>query len=112
MYLHETEVKALILRFHERLPGCSLVFDAYSKLTADRIKGHPSLQKTGATIRWDIDDPREIEVWAEGIRFIEEWFFSQTPDIQNLTWYYRLMFRLTASIKVAQRAHRLLSYIL
>ncbi len=110
MYLHEEEVRDLLLCLKDKFPGCELVFDAFSKLTADRIKAHPSLQKTGAAIYWGIDDAREIEGWAPGIRLKEEWFFSQSPDIGRLSWFYRTMFRLTASMKVAQKAQRLLYY--
>ncbi len=110
MYLQPDDVRALVLCLHERFPGCELVFDVFSELTVRRIQAHPSLQKTGATIRWGIDNPREIEGWAEGIRLKEEWFFSQSPDIGMLGWFYRTMFRLTASIRAAQMAQRLLNF--
>jgi O-methyltransferase involved in polyketide biosynthesis len=112
MYLHEPDVHALILCLHDRFPGCELVFDAFSKYTANRIKSHPSIQKTGAAVHWGIDDPHEMEGWADGIRLKEEWFFSQSADIERLGWFYRVMFRLTSSIQVAQRAQRLLYFIL
>jgi O-methyltransferase involved in polyketide biosynthesis len=112
MYLQESDVKALILRLRQKFPGCEVTFDAFSKLTADRVKAHPSLQRTGATIHWGIDDPHEIEEWGTGIHFKEEWFFSQDPDIDKLSWFYRFMFRLTRNIEVANRAHRLLYYTL
>jgi O-methyltransferase involved in polyketide biosynthesis len=112
MYLHESDVKALVLALHQKFPGCEFAFDAFSKMTADRVRAHPSLQKTGATIHWGIDDPHEIEQWAPGIHLQEEWFFSQEPDIDRLSWLYRSMLRLSSSIKAANRAHRLLYYIL
>jgi O-methyltransferase involved in polyketide biosynthesis len=112
MYLHEKDVKALILCLHQKFPDCELAFDAFSKLTADRVQAHPSLQKTGAAIHWGIDDPQEIERWAPGIQLKEEWFFSREPDRNRLGWCYRFMFRLTSSIEVANRAHRLLYYTL
>jgi O-methyltransferase involved in polyketide biosynthesis len=112
MYLHESDVQALVRCLHTRFPGSHLVFDAFSLMTTRRIQKHPSLQKTGASIHWGIDDPCEIETWAEGIRLKEEWFFSQSPDIPRLSWFYRLMFRLTSKIAAAQKAQRLLYYIL
>jgi len=112
MYLYENDVKTLILALRQKFPGCDFVFDAFSKLTADRVKAHPSLQRTGAAIHWGIDDPREIEQWATGIHLKEEWFFSQEPDIDRLSWFYRAMLRLSGSIQVANRAHRLLYYAL
>jgi len=112
MYLHESEVRALLLCLRQSFPGCHIVFDAFSRLTASRVQSHPSLQKTGAAINWGIDDPHEIEGWADGICLKQEWFFSQSPDIARLDWFYRLMFRLTASISAAQRAQRLLYFTL
>ena len=112
MYLHESDVKALILCLQKKFPGCELVFDAFSKMTVDRIQAHPSLKKTGATIHWGIDDPHEIEGWAKSIHLKEEWFFNREPDIHRLSWFYRFMFRLTSSIEVANRAQRLLYYAL
>jgi O-methyltransferase involved in polyketide biosynthesis len=112
MYLHENDVKALVLRLQQKFPGCELAFDAFSKLTADRVQAHPSLQKTGADIHWGIDDPHEIEQWGTGIHLKEEWYFSREPDVDRLSWFYRFMFRLTSSIEVANRAHRLLYYTL
>ncbi len=112
MYLQESEVRALVLCLHQKFPGCSLAFDAFSKLTADRVKAHPSLQKTGAAIHWGIDDPHEIEHWADGIHLQEEWFFSRSLDIEKLGWFYRFMFSLTSSIQAAQRAQRLLYFTL
>lgn len=112
MYLQESEVKALILALHQKFPGCEFAFDAFSKLTADRVGAHPSLQKTGATIQWGIDDPHQIEQWATGIHLIQEWYFSQEMDLDRLSWFYRFMLRLAGSIEAANRAHRLLYYTL
>jgi O-methyltransferase involved in polyketide biosynthesis len=116
MYLQESEVRDLILCLHQKFPGCSLVFDAFSKLTAGGVGFNPSLRKTGATVHWGIDDPYEIESWAKGwgssIQLKEEWFFSQSPDIDRLSWFNRFMFHLTAPFLTVQRAHRLLYYTL
>jgi O-methyltransferase involved in polyketide biosynthesis len=114
MYLQESEVRDLILCLHQNFPGSSLAFDAFSKLTAGSVEFNPSLRKTGATVRWGIDDPHEIESWAKGqassIQLKEEWFFSQSPDIDRLGWFNRFMFRLAAPFLTVQRAHRLLYY--
>jgi O-methyltransferase involved in polyketide biosynthesis len=89
MYLHESEVHELLLCLQSKFPGCEIAFDAFSSLTAGRIKAHPSIQKTGATNHWGIDDPLEIEHWFQGVWLKEEWFFSRSPDIQKLGGFYR-----------------------
>ncbi len=110
MYLEEEAVKALILKLKEAFPGCALVFDAYSELTARSAGRHPSLQKTGAVIHWGIDDTAAIEQWADGIRLKEEWYFTQAEEIKNLGPGYRLAFRLAGLFKAAKKAHRILYY--
>ena len=110
MYLKEAEVKALVLKLKEAFPGCDLVLDAYSVLTANRAKNHPSLKKTGAVIHWGIDDPTEVEHWAEGIRLKEEWYFSQAEDIEKLGSGFRVAFKITGLFPAANKAHRILYY--
>jgi O-methyltransferase involved in polyketide biosynthesis len=110
MYLHENEIRDLFLALQACFPGCQVAFDAFSQYTTDRIKNHPSLKKTGAVIHWGIDDPHDIENWSPGIEFLEEWYFSQSPLISRMDAFYKLMFKLTAYIKIAQQAQRILFY--
>ena len=112
MYLEEQQVRELVLRLRDAFPGCRLVCDAFSTMTAKRATGHPSLKRTGASIGWGIDDPHDMETWAESIRLIEEWFFTQSPDIAHLDAGYRFIYRLVSHIQTVQRAHRLLYYAL
>ena len=112
MYLSESDVRALIVCLHETFPGSHLAFDSFSKLTADRIRAHPSIQKTGAIVQWGTDNALEIETWATGIQLKEEWFFSQSVDIARLSWFYRFMFGITKGIPAAQKAQRILYYTL
>lgn len=110
MYLKEEDVKALIVKFKESFPGCSLVFDAYSVLTAKSVGRHPSLKKTGAVIHWGIDDPKDIEKWTEGISLKEEWYFTQSEDIKKLGFVYEILFKVAGLFLAAKRAHRILYY--
>lgn len=110
MYLREVEVKALFLKLKQTFPGCSIVFDAFSTLTAKSVKQQPSIKKTEAVVHWGIDNPIEIERWADGIKFQEEWFFSQSETIQKLGTGYRLMFKFAGLFPVANKAHRILSF--
>jgi O-methyltransferase involved in polyketide biosynthesis len=110
MYLDEADVKRLILRLHEAFPGCRLIADVFSRMTARSATGHPSLKQTGASIGWGIDDPREVEGWAHGIRLLEEWYFTQDPDLGRLSLGYRLAYKLAGAFKMVQRAHRIAYY--
>lgn len=110
MYLEEEQVKALIRKLKERYPGCTLAFDAFSTLTARNVRRNPSLRATGAVIRWGIDDPRQIEGWAEGIRLLEEWYFVQSEYIREFGLTSRMMFKLAGFFPVANKAHRILKF--
>jgi O-methyltransferase involved in polyketide biosynthesis len=110
MYLGEADVRRLVLRLHEAFPGCRLVADVFSRLAARSATGHPSLKQTGATLGWGIDDPRELEAWAPGLRLLEEWYFTDDPDLARLNLAYRLAYRLAGAFKMVRRAHRIVYY--
>jgi len=110
MYLQEADIKALLLKLQAAFPGCRLAADVFSKVTAERVGAHPSLKQTGATIHWGIDDARDIERWSPGIRLIEEWYFSQAPEIAKLDTGYRLAFKLAGLFSVANKAQRIVYY--
>jgi O-methyltransferase involved in polyketide biosynthesis len=110
MYLDEADVRGLVLRLHETFKGCRLIADVFSRLTARSAANHPSLKSTGARIGWGIDDPHELEAWTPGIRLLEEWYFSDDPDLARLNFGYRLAYRLAGVFKMVQRAHRIVYY--
>ncbi|MDY6958541.1 MAG: class I SAM-dependent methyltransferase [Halobacteriota archaeon] len=110
MYLKEDEIKELIGRLKKRIGSFTLIFDAFSVLTAKNVKNHPSLKKTGAQINWGIDDPDELENWGLGIQLIDEEYFSDYEGIDNLDIITRIMFKVSGLFYVAKRAHRLLIY--
>ncbi len=112
MYLSDDDVKRLVLSLTNAYPGCHLVFDAFSRLTARKVKAHPSIQSTGARVLWGIDDPRDLERWHTSIRLVEERYFSQFVGVERLNAGYRLALRLSALVPAARRAHRILCYTL
>lgn len=112
MYLPEAEVKKLVLTIKERFPGSRLACDVFSAFTVRKINKHPSIQKTNADILWGIDDVKEMESWQSGIQLLEEWYFSQSAEIEKLSWGFRLGFKIAGMFSLANKAHRLLLLIL
>lgn len=110
MYLHEPEVRALLQALQARFSGGELAFDVFSSATLRRIQRHPSLRQTGAQVVWGLDDPGVVASWLPGAHLIEEWSFTQSPDIARLGLGYRLAFRLAHRFSVARQAHRILHY--
>lgn len=110
MYLGEADVRRLVLRLREAFPGCRLIADVFSRLTARSATRHPSLRQTGARIGWGIDDAQELETWAPGVRLLEEWFFANDPELARLPLGYRIAYRLAGAFKIVRRAHRIVYY--
>jgi len=110
MYLGEADVQKMVLQLHETFPGCRLIADVFSRMTARSATNHPSLKYTGATIGWGVDDPREIEAWAPGLRLLDEWYFTDDPDLARLNFGYRVAYKLAGAFKMVQRAHRIVYY--
>ncbi|MGM0396761.1 MAG: class I SAM-dependent methyltransferase [Bacillota bacterium] len=110
MYLEKDEIRTLIERLKDRLESFTLIFDAYSSMTVKRIGNHPSLKSTGANIKWGIDEPKEMESYSEGIKFVEEKYFTSAKELQRVGNGMRFMFRLASLFNVAKRAHRILVF--
>lgn len=110
MYLKEDEIKKMIRRLQERLGSYTLIFDAFSVLTAKNSKNHPSLKKTGATIQWGVDDPMELTKWGLKMQFIEEQYFTSNKEVKNLDVGTRTIFRIANIFPIAKKAHRILIY--
>lgn len=110
MYLKEDEIKTLISRLKDRLGSYTLIFDAFSVLTAKNTRNHPSLKKTGAKINWGIDDPIELTKWGLEMQFVEEQYFTSNKEIDNLDFGTRTIFRIANLFPAAKKAHRILTF--
>lgn len=60
MYLDPTAGAALLRRFVELFPSGQLICDVYSRLAVKLQKANPVVRKSGATLRWGINDPAEF----------------------------------------------------
>lgn len=110
MYLTGEEVRDLLLALRERFPGSEIAFDAFTTFVARRMERHPSVRRTGARVRWGIDDPAEITRWASGIELVEVWTFRDSADLDKLSLPRRAQMRTMFALPAARRAHRILRY--
>jgi O-methyltransferase involved in polyketide biosynthesis len=106
MYLSENEIKSLLNALKSKFGSYTIIFDAYSKLTAKSSKYHPSLKKTGATIKWGVDDPQEIEGYIRGAKHLKTLYLTDKNLIKMLPENYRLLFKLAGLFKSSREAHR------
>lgn len=106
MYLCESDIKALLRALKSKFKSYTIIFDAYSKLTVRGSKNHPSLKKTGAMVKWGVDDPREIESHIETAKHLKTLYFTDENVIEMLPKNYRTIFKLAGLFKSAREAHR------
>lgn len=107
MYLSEQSIKTLFLKTRDKFKDVTLIFDAYSNLTAKQAKNHPSLKKTGATIQWGVDSPKALEAFGDGIIHIKTIYLTDDSATERLPKGYRVMFKFMGKFKAAKEAHRI-----
>lgn len=110
MYLKEDDIKKLLISLRNRLGSFILIFDAFSVFTAKKVNNHPSIKKTGAVIKWGIDNPEELKRWGMDIEFLGEEYFTSDNQIKNLSSYVKLMFKIASLSTFVKKAHRVLVY--
>lgn len=110
MYLTDEEVCELFNRIADRFPDACIAFDAYSRMTVQRSGSIPGLKKTGATIRWGIDDPKELERACPACRYEQTFYLTDRQYARALDPFYRFAFRVAAAFPAAREAHRVLVY--
>lgn len=107
MYLSEQDVQTLFLKLRDTFRNATFIFDAYSRLTAKQAKNHPSLKKTGASIRWGVDSPQNITAFGSGISHERTIYLTDENAVNRLPEKYRAMFRFAGRFKAAREAHRI-----
>ncbi|GBF04683.1 putative polyketide synthase protein [Deinococcus aerius] len=110
MYLPEPEVRALLTRLGEMFPGGELVCDALSGLGVRLGGWHPALRASGATLRWGLEDPREVETWPPGFHLLDDVSLLDLPGFARLPRVERAAWRVLRRVPLLRRVHRLLRY--
>lgn len=107
MYLSGQEVETLLFKLRDRFKDVTMIFDAYSGLTARHAKNHPSLKQTGASIQWGIDSPSQVEAFGDGIIHQKTLYLTDAGAVRRLPIGYRMMFRFAGRFHLAKEAHRI-----
>lgn len=103
MYLDPEHVKDLVLTLQARFPGCELVCEVYNKtwlenplmrkIASKKMQNRFQMGK-GAEFKFGLAHSREMEEWAPGIRFLDDWslFDSDHPRMGYLRWFGKSRF--------------------
>jgi O-methyltransferase involved in polyketide biosynthesis len=93
MYLHEKEVRSLVLRLQQRFPGCELVCEVENTFVINALQKERWKRKfqkdhhlgPDATMYFGIRDGKDLESWGPGIRFLDEWTIFEDHE-KKLGW--------------------------
>jgi O-methyltransferase involved in polyketide biosynthesis len=93
MYLHEGDVKKLILTLQKTFPGCELVCEVVNTFVVRMLKRkllRKKFQKDfhfgkDTSFYFGISDSRNLEGWNEGITFLDEWTYFDDQE-KKLGW--------------------------
>ena len=95
-YLTEAEVRQLLVRLIDRLPGGELIFDGVAGPTAHMTK----------LFQWRLGEPYEIERWNPRLTVLD--VVPVVADFERIpSRVYRANFRLMNKIEAMRRAMRL-----
>lgn len=94
LYFTEPQVKTLVLRLSEDLPGAELVFDAFSPFLVRMNNWRISRTKIGARYHWGLGHGKDVEGWCEGITLLDEWhpFTCPEPRLEHIRWMRHIPF--------------------
>jgi methyltransferase (TIGR00027 family) len=93
MYLHEDDVKSLVLKLQQQFPGCELVCEVENTFVVNVLKKERWKKKfqqdyhlgPDVTICFGIQNGKDLESWGQGIRFLDEWTIFDDHE-KKLGW--------------------------
>ncbi|GGS46174.1 putative polyketide synthase protein [Planobispora rosea] len=110
MYLRKEDGRRLIQRITGRFPGGQLLFDGYGTVGIRMQKLVPAVRRSGATLYWGIDDPREIEGWHDGLECLDALRSVDMPGLDELPLAGRIQLGILKHIPALRDAGRILRY--
>ncbi|WP_084804747.1 class I SAM-dependent methyltransferase [Bradyrhizobium sp. NAS80.1] len=110
MYLRKDEVQRLFSAIVERFPAGEMAFDAFSRLGVWFVQRQPSVQATGATLHWSIDDPHDVERLVPRLKFVAEVPAYDRSYLDRFSFPGRMSIKAMLAIPTLRRLGRFLRY--
>ncbi|MBV9846746.1 MAG: class I SAM-dependent methyltransferase [Kutzneria sp.] len=111
MYLTPDEGAELVRRLVAKFPSGELICDVFSRRGITLQKLNPVIRKTGATLYWGIDDPRELE--RHGLTLVSSLDAAHwaTPDVlARLRPFTRFQLRVAKHLPMLAKMARIVRY--
>ncbi|MGD8778731.1 MAG: class I SAM-dependent methyltransferase [Ignavibacteria bacterium] len=110
MYLNEKEIVRLLVSLRKRFSKFILIFDAFNTFTAKKVSKQPSLNQTGANIKWGIDDPNELSKYDPAIQFQDIIYLTSNKEIEKLSFSSKIIYKIANLFPFVRNSHRILFY--
>jgi len=107
-YLSETEVKALLNAVVAHFPGGQMIFDICNSMIVKRAGSN--VGGTGATYKWGLDDPQDIQQLEPKLELVKEYKTSELVAFDRFPFWVRAMFRAQEVNPTLRRMERTLIY--
>lgn len=107
-YLSETDVKALLKAVAAHFPTGQVIFDICNSFIVKRAGSN--VGGTGATYRWGLDDPQDIQQLEPKLELIKEYKPSELVAFSRFPLWLRTLFRIQELNPTLRRMERLVVY--
>jgi O-methyltransferase involved in polyketide biosynthesis len=107
-YLSETEVKALLNAVVAHFPGGQMIFDICNSMIVKRAGSN--VGGTGATYKWGLDDPQDIQQLEPKLELIKEFRPSEVVAFSRFPLWWRALYRVQEINLTLRRMERTLVY--
>ncbi|MCC9606100.1 class I SAM-dependent methyltransferase [Blastopirellula sp. JC732] len=109
-YLPAAAVPELFRQITEYFEQGEIAFDAYSRLGVKTLNFLPSIQATGARLRWGLGDSRSLESQVPRLSLVAEESGLDPRQMTRISWPMRTLANLTQLAPPLRRFGRLLRY--
>ena len=103
-YLSETEVKALLNAVVAHFPGGQMIFDICNSMIVKRTGSN--VGGTGATYKWGLDDPQDIQQLEPKLELIKEFRPSEQVAFSRFPLWWRALYRVQEVVPTLRRMER------
>jgi len=107
-YLSETQVKALLNTVVAHFPSGQLIFDICNSMIVKRAGSN--VGGTGATYKWGLDDPRDIQKLEPKLGLVKEFRPSELVGFSRFPLWWRALYRVQELSATLRRMERTLVY--
>jgi methyltransferase (TIGR00027 family) len=107
-YLSETEVKTLLNAVVAHFPGGQIIFDICNTLIVKRTGSN--VGGTGATYKWGLDDPQDIQQLEPKLELIKEFRPSEQVAFSRFPLWWRAIYRAQEVVPTLRRMERTIVY--